>query len=81
MKEYVIVVAGGTGSRMGSNIPKQFLLINGLPVLMHTIKAFRDYSEKLSIIIVLPADQFDFWQIMKTMVLSLRRQAFRREVF
>ena len=64
MKEYVIVVAGGTGSRMGSNIPKQFLLINGMPVLMHTIKAFRDYSEKLSIIIVLPADQFDFWQIL-----------------
>ena len=64
MKEYVIIVAGGTGSRMGSNIPKQFLLINGLPVLMHTIKAFRNYSEKLSIILVLPADQFDFWQIL-----------------
>jgi 2-C-methyl-D-erythritol 4-phosphate cytidylyltransferase len=61
MKEYVILVAGGTGSRMKSEIPKQFIEVNGLPVLMHTVKAFRQYSAMLSLIIVLPADQFAFW--------------------
>jgi len=64
MQEYAIIVAGGTGSRMGSDIPKQFLTINGLPVLMHTLKAFRNYSSELSIILVLPADQFDLWQTL-----------------
>lgn len=61
MQEYAIIVAGGSGNRMGADIPKQFLVINGLPVLMHTINAFRSYSPKLSIIIVLPADQFALW--------------------
>lgn len=64
MQEYAIIVAGGTGSRMGSDIPKQFLTINGLPVLIHTLKAFRNYSSELSIILVLPANQFDFWQTL-----------------
>jgi 2-C-methyl-D-erythritol 4-phosphate cytidylyltransferase len=62
MKEYVIIVAGGTGSRMKSDIPKQFVSVNGLPILMHTINAFRKYSERLSIIVVLPENQFDFWE-------------------
>jgi 2-C-methyl-D-erythritol 4-phosphate cytidylyltransferase len=62
MQEYVIIVAGGTGSRMKSDIPKQFLLINGLPVLMHTINAFRNYSATIEIIVVLPESQFDFWK-------------------
>ncbi|MCF0073731.1 2-C-methyl-D-erythritol 4-phosphate cytidylyltransferase [Dyadobacter sp. CY261] len=61
MQEYVIIVAGGSGSRMKSDIPKQFLPVNGLPVLMHTIRAFAGYSRNLRIIVVLPADQFPFW--------------------
>jgi 2-C-methyl-D-erythritol 4-phosphate cytidylyltransferase len=61
MQEYAIIVAGGTGSRMKRDIPKQFIPVNGLPVLMHTIKAFRKYSKDLSIILVLPEDQFQFW--------------------
>lgn len=62
MREHVIIVAGGNGSRMKSDIPKQFLLVNGLPVLMHTIHAFANYSPDLNIIVVLPADQFGFWE-------------------
>ncbi|WP_353717384.1 2-C-methyl-D-erythritol 4-phosphate cytidylyltransferase [Dyadobacter sp. 676] len=62
MQEYVIIVAGGNGSRMKSDIPKQFLPVNGLPVLMHTIRAFAGYSESLHIIVVLPSEQFDFWE-------------------
>ncbi len=62
MQEYVIIVAGGSGSRMKSDIPKQFIPVNGLPVLMHTLKAFRNYSDKVKIILVLPEGQFDYWK-------------------
>ncbi|MCF2506978.1 2-C-methyl-D-erythritol 4-phosphate cytidylyltransferase [Dyadobacter sp. CY107] len=61
MQEYAIIVAGGSGNRMKSDIPKQFIKINGLPILMHTINAFRKYSETLNIILVLPNDQMTFW--------------------
>lgn len=62
MKEYVIIVAGGTGSRMKRDIPKQFIAINGLPILMHTMLAFSKYSSSLSIVLVLPQDQFTVWE-------------------
>lgn len=62
MQEYVIIVAGGSGSRMKSDIPKQFLPVNGLPVLIHTIRAFAGYSRDLHIIVVLPAEQIGFWK-------------------
>jgi 2-C-methyl-D-erythritol 4-phosphate cytidylyltransferase len=62
MKEYVIIVAGGTGSRMKSDIPKQFIAVNGLPILMHTLIAFKKYSSEISIVLVLPEDQFSFWE-------------------
>jgi 2-C-methyl-D-erythritol 4-phosphate cytidylyltransferase len=61
MQEYAVIVAGGSGSRMKSEIPKQFLEVNRLPVLAHTIKAFRNYSQNLNIIVVLPKDQFFAW--------------------
>ena len=59
--DYVIIVAGGKGLRMGTDLPKQFLEINGLPILMHTIRQFRAYSDDLQIILVLPKNQQDFW--------------------
>ena len=45
MKKYVIIVAGGKGLRMGSDLPKQFLPMGDKPVLMHTLKVFRRYDE------------------------------------
>ncbi len=60
--DYVIIVAGGKGLRMGSDIPKQFLPINGKPVLMRTLERFRQYSEDLQIILVLPKSQQEYWQ-------------------
>ena len=60
--EYVIIVAGGKGLRMGSDIPKQFLPIGGKPVLMRTIERFREYSGDLQIILVLPKPQQDYWK-------------------
>ena len=59
--EYVIIVAGGKGLRMGSDIPKQFLPIGGKPVLMRTIERFREYSADLQIILVLPEAQQEYW--------------------
>jgi 2-C-methyl-D-erythritol 4-phosphate cytidylyltransferase len=59
--KYVIVVAGGSGSRMQSAVPKQFLLLNGKPILQHTLERFRAYSPDLHIILVLPARDLDVW--------------------
>ena len=59
--DYVIIVAGGKGLRMGSDIPKQFLSIGGKPVLMRTLERFREYSPTLQIILVLPEAQQDYW--------------------
>ena len=59
--DYVIIVAGGKGLRMGSDIPKQFLPIGGKPVLMRTIERFREYAADLQIILVLPKAQQEYW--------------------
>ncbi len=59
MKKYAIIVAGGLGSRMGSTIPKQFLLLNNKPVLYYSLKAFLDAYVDLQIILVLPIDFMD----------------------
>ena len=60
--DYVIIVAGGKGLRMGSDIPKQFLPVGGKPVLMRTIERFREYSPTLQIILVLPKAQQEYWE-------------------
>ena len=62
--DYVIIVAGGKGLRMGGDIPKQFLPVGGRPVLMRTIERFRAYSSTLHIILVLPKAQQDYWQAL-----------------
>lgn len=56
-----MIVAGGKGLRMGASIPKQFLPVNGLPVLMLTIKRFREYDGAMKIILVLPKEQHEYW--------------------
>ena len=61
MGNTVIIVAGGLGVRMKSDIPKQFLLLKGMPVLMHTMKAFVKFDPDIRIILVLPTDQFTYW--------------------
>ena len=61
MKKFVIIVAGGSGLRMGTDIPKQFLEISGKPVLMHTIQVFYDYDPEIELILVLPLAQQQYW--------------------
>jgi len=62
--EFAIIVAGGEGTRMQSDIPKQFLELNGVPVLMHTINVFYNYSSDITIILVLPKVEFDYWNTL-----------------
>ncbi|MCZ4243937.1 2-C-methyl-D-erythritol 4-phosphate cytidylyltransferase [Pedobacter punctiformis] len=61
MKYYAIIVAGGSGNRMQTEIPKQFLLLQGLPVLMHTISAFSKSRYNPQILVVLNQDQHQYW--------------------
>ena len=61
-KEYALIVAGGKGTRIKSKVPKQFLELNGKPVLLHTLEAFYRYSEKINIILVLPEDDVELWR-------------------
>jgi len=60
-KKYVIIVAGGSGSRMQSDVPKQFLLLNGKPVLMHTIERYYNTFPDIQCTLVLPEAQISFW--------------------
>jgi 2-C-methyl-D-erythritol 4-phosphate cytidylyltransferase len=62
MQEFAIIVAGGSGSRMKSELPKQFISVGGRPLLMHTLEAFHRYSPGLSIRLVLPESQVPVWQ-------------------
>lgn len=64
MKEYAIIVAGGKGTRIQSVLPKQFLPLNGRPILLHTIDAFYDYSHNITVIVVLPEADFKIWDVI-----------------
>ena len=59
MERYALIVAGGSGTRMGAEIPKQFLLLAGKPILMHTISVF--HQLKCELIVVLPEYQLEYW--------------------
>ena len=59
MQKVALIVAGGKGERMNADIPKQFLLLNGTPILIHTVKQFSHFEK---IVLVLPPSQFKYWQ-------------------
>lgn len=61
MKKYAIIVAGGSGTRFGSTLPKQFIPLGGVPVLMRTIKAFADYDPDINIVVALPSEHLTLW--------------------
>lgn len=60
--KYAIIVAGGSGQRMGSKIPKQFLAMKGRPILMYTIEVFHRYSPDMPLILVLPEPHMKTWE-------------------
>ena len=61
-REYAIIVAGGKGTRMGGTMPKQFIEINGRPMVFHTIDQFGRYSDELQVILGLPGDDIPTWE-------------------
>lgn len=62
MSKTVIITAGGIGKRMGSKVPKQFLLLNGKPLLYWTIEKFYQFDSQMQIIVSLPKDWMQFWE-------------------
>jgi 2-C-methyl-D-erythritol 4-phosphate cytidylyltransferase len=61
MKKYAIIVAGGSGLRMGAALPKQYLPIGGKPILMHTLLRFCQHPEDIEVVLVIPGKDFEFW--------------------
>jgi len=59
-KKYAVIVAAGTGSRMGGDLPKQYLLLDGKPVLMHTVEKFAVHPD-LNLVLVLHPAMEDYW--------------------
>lgn len=62
MKKYAIIVAGGSGTRMGGQLPKQFMLLKDNPVLYYTLKTFLEAYDDLQVILVLPVEYIDMGQ-------------------
>lgn len=63
-RKHVIIVAGGKGLRMGHETPKQFLLVQGKPILMHTIEQFYSFDSNINIIVVLPEPHVSYWKTL-----------------
>lgn len=61
MKKYAIIVAGGSGTRMGAAIPKQYLEVGGQPILMHTLSVFNKTDSSIDLILVIPEHDFSLW--------------------
>ncbi|MDM1292895.1 2-C-methyl-D-erythritol 4-phosphate cytidylyltransferase [Sphingobacterium sp. N143] len=59
---FVIIVAAGTGNRMNSDLPKQFIELNGKPVIMHTIDRFFQSDEMTEIVVVISQEMEVFWK-------------------
>ena len=61
MERYVIIVAGGSGSRMGGDLPKQFMMLDGKPIILHTIEQFLSLPS-VNVILILPKAYREYWK-------------------
>ena len=61
MKRGVVIVAGGTGRRMESEIPKQYMELNGKPVILHTLEKFFQFDPDIKVVLVMANDHYKFW--------------------
>ena len=64
MQRSTIIVAGGSGKRLGGPVPKQFRTVKGRPLLMWTIEAFHRFDPEMALIVVLPQEHFDIWKAL-----------------
>ncbi len=62
MRRFVLISAGGSGTRMKTDLPKQFLEIAGKPLLIHTFEAFMQVDPSFEFVLVLPENTFDYWR-------------------
>jgi len=62
MNRYAVIVAAGSGMRMGAPIPKQFLEVGGRPILMHTLNRFMAFDASIRLVVVLHPDYIEFWR-------------------
>ena len=60
----VVIVAGGSGRRMGGQIPKQYLDLNGKPLIIHTLEKFFKYDPKMKVVIVMAKGHRKFWDVI-----------------
>ncbi|MEP0985358.1 2-C-methyl-D-erythritol 4-phosphate cytidylyltransferase [Ekhidna sp.] len=65
MKRHAIIVAGGIGTRMKSDVPKQFLLVDGEPIIIRSIRKFLNFDKSINIIVVLPENHMKQWEAIK----------------
>ena len=73
MKRYLIVVAGGKGTRMGGEMPKQFQLLGGKPLVMVTLEHMNAIDPAMQLILVLPAQHIELWkQLCSTFLLHVQ---------
>ncbi len=68
LNHYAIIVAGGSGSRMGSAVPKQFLELGGKPVLLWTLEKFLAFSPDIQFVLVLPQADFFRWEALQSRI-------------
>jgi len=64
MKKFALMVAGGSGSRMNNSVPKQFMELNGRPILMHTFDVFLNYDPQIEFVLVIPQNQIVLWEVL-----------------
>jgi 2-C-methyl-D-erythritol 4-phosphate cytidylyltransferase len=62
VERFAVIVAGGTGSRMGGEVPKQFLLLRGKPILAYSLEAFHQHDSSTRIIVVLAKEELARWK-------------------
>ncbi|GHT35022.1 2-C-methyl-D-erythritol 4-phosphate cytidylyltransferase [Bacteroidia bacterium] len=63
-KQYVLIVAGGKGLRMGNELPKQFIPLEGRPILMHTLERFNQWDASADLLLVLPCEHRSYWEML-----------------
>jgi 2-C-methyl-D-erythritol 4-phosphate cytidylyltransferase len=64
MKKFALIVAGGSGTRMNNDVPKQFIEVDGRPILMRVFDVFVKYDPKIEIVLVLPEKQVGYWNLL-----------------
>ena len=66
MKKFALIVAGGSGKRMGAPISKQYLPVAGKPILMYTLQRFIDAVPEVELVLVIPSADFGYWESLRS---------------